>query len=443
MTGIPAVLILLICILIFIALCFKGFPPALTAPIMAMVVLLTAGMDVYAGMTGAYMTGTTGFLMKYFLMFMTGAIFANLMAASGAARSIGLALAKLAKKFPGHEVYAAMWCAVAIGVAITYGGVMIFVAFFTIIAIVKEMYQELNVPWKMYTVVPFGTAALSMTMIPGSPSANNAVAAGWLGTNAMSGPMLGLIATVLSLIFGHFYLSHEAAKIKKRGEGFLPTGQKIMEVEFDNPEPMNLIAALIPSVVLLIVLNVLKMDISIACFAGIVVAIIDFGLIQRRFKSLNDLVNIMSTGCMQSINAGVITALVIGFGSVVASTPGYGFIIDKLFNLPGAPEYQIVIAVAISAAMSGSPSGGLNIALENLSAHFLELGINPGIIHRVSVVASGSLDSLPSCATLINELNQARLTQAESYYNQFWMCTVWPLILSFILAFLASTFGIC
>ncbi len=443
MTGIPGVIILLIIIGIFIFLCFRGFPPALTAPIMAMVALLTAGMNVYEGMTGAYMTGTTNFLMKYFLMFLSGAIFANLMSASGAARSIGLALAKIAKKFPGHEVYAAMWCAVLIGVFITYGGVMIFVAFFTIIAIVKEMYQELNVPWKMYTVVPFGTAALSMTMIPGSPSANNAVAAGWLGTNAMSGAVLGLIAVVLSIIVGHFYLSHEAKKIIKNGEGFLPTGAKIAAVEFENPEPMNLIAALLPSIVLLIVLNVLNMGVTIACFAGIIVALIDFGVILKRFDSVNSIVNIMSTGAMQAINAGFITALVIGFGSVIASTPGYQFVIQALFNLPGPAEFQIVIAVAVSAAMSGSPSGGLNIALENLSGHFLELGIQPGVIHRISVVASGSLDSLPSCATLINELNQARLTQKESYYNQFWLCTVWPLILSFILAFLAATFGIC
>ncbi len=443
MTGIPGVIILLIIIGIFIFLCFRGFPPALTAPIMAMVALLTAGMNVYEGMTGAYMTGTTNFLMKYFLMFLSGAIFANLMSASGAARSIGLALAKIAKKFPGHEVYAAMWCAVLIGVVITYGGVMIFVAFFTIIAIVKEMYQELNVPWKMYTVVPFGTAALSMTMIPGSPSANNAVAAGWLGTNAMSGAVLGLIAVVLSIIVGHFYLSHEAKKIIKNGEGFLPTGAKIAAVEFENPEPMNLIAALLPSIVLLIVLNVLNMGVTIACFAGIIVALIDFGVILKRFDSVNSIVNIMSTGAMQAINAGFITALVIGFGSVIASTPGYQFVIQALFNLPGPAEFQIVIAVAVSAAMSGSPSGGLNIALENLSGHFLELGIQPGVIHRISVVASGSLDSLPSCATLINELNQARLTQKESYYNQFWLCTVWPLILSFILAFLAATFGIC
>jgi H+/gluconate symporter-like permease len=210
-------------------------------------------------MTGAYMTGATQFLLKYFLMFMSGAVFANLMAASGAARSIGLALAKLAKKFPGHETYAALWCAVVIGVVITYGGVMLFVAFFTIIAIVKEMYQELDVPWRMYTVVPFGTAALSMTMIPGSPSANNAVAAGWLGTNAMSGPMLGLIATVLSLIVGHFYLSHEAKKIKLKNEGFLPSGEHIMKVQFESPEPMNLFLALLPSIILLIVLNVLDM----------------------------------------------------------------------------------------------------------------------------------------------------------------------------------------
>lgn len=85
MTGIPAVLILLVCVIIFIYLCYQGFPPTVMAPIMAMVVLLTAGMDVYDGMTGAYMTGATNFIKNYFLMFLTGAVFANLMAASGAA----------------------------------------------------------------------------------------------------------------------------------------------------------------------------------------------------------------------------------------------------------------------------------------------------------------------------------------------------------------------
>lgn len=263
MTGIPAVLILLVCIIIFILLCYRGYPPTICAPLMAMVVALTAGMDVYDSLTGAYMAGACGFIQKYFLMFFTGAIFANLMSASGAARSIGLALAKLAKKFPGHELYAALWACVLVGVVITYGGVMIFVAFFTIIAIVKEMYMELNVPWRMYTVGAFGTAALSMTMIPGSPSANNAVAAGWLGTNAMSGPMLGLIAVVLSVIFGHFYFARQVKKIKETGEGFLPTGARIAEVEFENPAPMSVIAALIPSIVLLVVLNVLNMGVTV------------------------------------------------------------------------------------------------------------------------------------------------------------------------------------
>ena len=177
---------------------------------------------------------------------------------------------------------------------------------------------------------------------------------------------------------------------------------------------MNLLAALLPSIVLLVVLNVLDMGVTIACFVGIVVALVDFGLVQKRFR-LKEAIALMGTGTSQAINSGFVTAMVIGFGSCVAATAGY----------------------------AGSPSGGLNIALENLGQHFLELGINPGVIHRISVVASGSLDSLPSCATLINEFNQARLTQKEAYFNMFWLNTVWPLVLCFILAFLSSTFGIC
>lgn len=442
MTGPIGILILLACILAFIWLCYQGYAPALMAPIMAMVVLLTARLPVYEGMTGTYMTGATNFIKNYFLMFAAGSIFAALMTSSGAARTIGWWLAKLAKKFPGHEKYAAMWCATAIGFAITYGGVMIFVAFFTIIAIVKELYEELDVPWRYYSCVVFGTATLSMTMVPGSPSANNAVAAGWLGTNAMSGPMLGIIATVLSIIVGHFFFSYECKKFMAKGEGFLPDGERIKEKQFDQPPIMNLGLAVIPSILLWITLNILKQSVTIACFVGIIAALVIYGLILKRF-TIQTAIDTMTRGATQAIPAGFTPALIIGFGSCIASTPAYKQIIEALLNLPGAPEYQVVIAVAIAAAMSGSPSGGLNIALENLSGHFLEIGMNPGVLHRISCVASGSLDSLPSCATLINELNQACLTHKQAYYIQGVMSTVWPLICSFLLAFLAATFGIC
>ncbi len=446
MSGVLSLFILIVCVGLFIFCSYKGLPPMVCAPLIAMLVLLTQGLDVYGGMTEAYMAGATGFLKKYFLMFMAGAVFANLMSASGAARSIGLALAKLARKFKGHEKYAALWCAVAIGFVITYGGVMIFVAFFTIIAIVKEMYKELDVPWRMYGVVPFGTAGLSMTMIPGSPSANNAVASGYLGTNAMSGPVLGLIAAFIACIVAHFYFSRTIKKIEASGEGFLPTGARIDEVKFFDEtvafKPINLFLALLPSIVLLIVLNVLNMGVTIACFAGIIVALIDFGLLKR-FKSFNEVINILAMGVNQSIGAGTITALVIGFGSVVATTPGYAFVIGKLYNLGGPAELQIVLAVAIAAAVAGSPSGGLNIALSNLSEYFLSLGIQPAVIHRLSVIASGSLDSLPSCATLINELNQAKLTMKEGYPPQFVLITITPMVLCIILAYLSHWFGIC
>ncbi|MFQ8759269.1 MAG: hypothetical protein ACLSAF_07300 [Intestinimonas sp.] len=117
---------------------------------------------------------------------------------------------------------------------------------------------------------------------------------------------------------------------------------------------MNLLAALLPSIVLLVVLNVLDMGVTIACFVGIVVALVDFGLVQKRFR-LKEAIALMGTGTSQAINSGFVTAMVIGFGSCVAATAGYAWIIEKLFNLPGPAEYQIVIAVAIAAAMSGSP----------------------------------------------------------------------------------------
>ena len=54
------------------------------------------------------------------------------------------------------------------------------------------------------------------------------------------------------------------------------------------------------------------------------------------------------------------------------------------------------------AALTGSASGGLTIALDSLGSTYLALamerGIDPSLLHRVAVIGSGTLDGLPTTA---------------------------------------------
>ena len=42
------------------------------------------------------------------------------------------------------------WSLAALSFILGYGGVSVFVAFFTVIAVAKEMFEELDVPWRLY-----------------------------------------------------------------------------------------------------------------------------------------------------------------------------------------------------------------------------------------------------------------------------------------------------
>ena len=60
------------------------------------------------------------------------------------------------------------------------------------------------------------------------------------------------------------------------------------------------------------------------------------------------------------------------------------------------------------AALTGSASGGLTIALDALGATYMaiaaQIGLNPALMHRVAVIGSGTLDSLPHNGAVVTLL---------------------------------------
>ena len=438
-------IISLIFILIaFVAMMFfgyKGAPIVLVAPLCSILVCLTSGISLVDGMGGAYMGGAAGFFSGQFLTIFSGAIFACLMSDSGAARSLGLKFSRLARKFKGHEQMAALWTIPALSFLLSYGGISVFVAFFTVIAVAKELFEEMNIPWRLYGVSSLGVSALALTMAPGSPSVNNAIAAGALGTTAMAAPVLGILACIFAIILGGIYFSWEMRGARKRGEGFEPTGEEIKKVQFVDPDTpfveMNLLLCLLPSIVLFIVLNVLKQKVYVATLAAIVVAFILF------WKRLDHKLATAQRGALQGMNSICTVCIVVGFGSVVAAAPGYQIIMDALTKIPGPGYFQVLVAVNIAAGVTSSSSGGLTIAMNSLADRFVnQMGLNPEVVHRLATISSGGLDSLPCNGVILNELAQAKLTPKQGYRAICICSLIIPIVVSVLVAIVAILFGV-
>ena len=73
------------------------------------------------------------------------------------------------------------------------------------------------------------------------------------------------------------------------------------------------------------------------------------------------------------------------------------------------------------AALTGSASGGMSIALDALGDTYLRLaaerGIDPALMHRVAVIGSGTLDSLPHNGAVLTLLAVCGVTHRESYLD--------------------------
>jgi len=79
------------------------------------------------------------------------------------------------------------------------------------------------------------------------------------------------------------------------------------------------------------------------------------------------------------------------------------------------------VATNILAALTGSASGGMTIALDALGETCMriaaEQGINPALMHRVAAIGFGNLDGLPHNGAVVTLLAVRGPTHRESYLD--------------------------
>src|SRR5262245_63169395 len=92
-----------------------------------------------------------------------------------------------------------------------------------------------------------------------------------------------------------------------------------------------------------------------------------------------------------------------------------------------------------------SASGGLTIALDALGETYLRLaaetGIDPALMHRIAVIGSGTLDSLPHNGAVVTLLAVCGSTHSKSYFDMVMANIVGPVLALVAVIFLGSVLG--
>lgn len=427
-------IILGLALMIFLAM--KGVNTFLFSFAASAVVILLSGMPVVETLNTYWMGGFVGFLKGYFLLFLVSSIFAMIMGDSGACDVIAVKLCGLARKCKTKKAqYMVAILSVGLVQAIlTYGGINLFVVIFLLVALAKGIHEELDIPWHLTYLAVFASSSFTMAMLPGTPAIQNIIPTEYLGTTAMAAPVVGLLCSVICVLMNLVYINFEVGRAIKRDEHFLPSGDAIAArlnagnaAKKEIPD-YNVIYCLLPCVVLFVVLNVLKQNAIVAVFAGCVAGLLLF------WKTLKPTryAKCFEGGINNAINVAAGVSAVVGFGTVVSGTPGYAAIMGMLDNVGGSPLMQVIIIVNIAAGATASASGGLGIFFQQFTQRFLDMGVAPDVLHRLSVMASSGLDTLPHSGAVVSGMQCFGLTHKQVYKYVFIECCIIPILCALI-----------
>jgi H+/gluconate symporter-like permease len=463
---------------------YRGWSVLILAPAAALLAAAMSREPLLASWTQTFMASAAQFFAQFFPLFLLGALFGKLMDDSGSVTAI----ANFMTEHLGNS--RAILAVVLAGALVTYGGVSVFVAFFVLAPMAQAMFQAADIPRRlMPATVGLGTLTFTMSAFPGTPAIQNAIPMPFFGTTPFAAPGLGIIASVIMLGFGLWWLGRAEARARVEGFGTardIHTGriaddqiireQATVAREFDpaeighgrRSESMPRIGvALLPLAVVVCVnlttsLFVLpRLDFSFLAEArwgattlsgvmgvwsvviALAAAILTLILINRR--RLPSLRETMDAGANASVLPILAVASLVGFGAVVASLPAFGIVREAVLSIGGGPLVSLAVAANVLAALTGSASGGMTIALDALGATYMglaaERGIDPALLHRVAVIASGTLDTLPHNGAIVTLLAVCGTTHRESYFDIVMVAIVGAVIALAAVIALGTAFG--
>jgi H+/gluconate symporter-like permease len=447
---------------LLIGLSFRGWSVLLLAPIAALLAAAISGQPLLASWTQLFMTGAAGFLAQFFPIFLLGALFGKLMDDSGAVRAIAeWMFRRLGQK-------RAVLSVVLAGAFVTYGGVSLFVAFFVLVPMAQALFQAANIPRRLIpATIILGTSTFTMSALPGAPAIQNAIPMPFFGTTAFAAPGLGVTAAMIMLGLGLMWLTRAEAGARRKGQGYVgrpapdertvsqddrvrmlaTTAREFDPAEMDRglrsgggPSPLRAILPLVVVVLVNLLMSIAVLphldtaflaqarwgSTSLSAVAGVwsvvvalAAAIIAHIVINRRH--LQNLRASVDAGASAGVLPALSVASLVGFGAVIAALPAFDAVRAWVLTIEGGPLVSLALATNLLAALTGSASGGLTIALDALGQTYMAIaaqqGINPELMHRVATIGSGMLDTLPHNGAVVSLLALCGVSHREGYFD--------------------------
>jgi H+/gluconate symporter-like permease len=440
-------------------LAYRGWSILVLTPFLALAAVILIGEgQILASYTQIFMRAAGNFVINLFPVFLLGALFGKVMAASGAAQ----ALAARLSEWLGPE--RAMLAVVLCCAVMTYGGISLFVVTFAVYPIASTLFRRAGINKRLIpAAIALGAFTFTMTALPGTPAVQNAIPMPVFGTTAFAAPGLSLLASIVMFAFGYWVLS---MRQRAYGPGYGPYDDGPAAEAGDLP-PWTVGAA---ALALVLIGNVVftffvipRLDTAFlgdpewggttvdsvrglwAIIASMTIA--TFVLIVLVFRRINGRISkLFEEGAGEALVPMFTVASLVGFGAVIARQDAFDTIQSAVVSLGGDSTLMAAaLSTGLLSAVTASSSGGLAASMSALGDTFREAAVADGVslelMHRVVSVTSGVFHFMPHNGAFISLVGVCGLTLKETYRDGALMGLVTPLVGLIVILVVGTTIG--
>ena len=450
---------IVIALAIFLYGAYKNVSVLYLAPLCAVIVAITNGLNPTNAFTGLYVgqpetdasgaltiTGLCGMITAVFPTVFLGGIFGKVLSDSGGAQAIASTLvSRFVMSVDGQvrQIRRAVLVMLLVECILTFGGVDGFVAIFATFPICMYMANRIGIPRRF---VPAMLAlSCGANSAPFVLSINNILCMAILQTSPGAAAVPGFICFVIMEIGIYYFCQKFIISAVQKGETF-DYGPCEPIIDSADRKLPSFVIALLPLVVVFLLFAFVQ-NASLALVCGILTAVI---LMAPFFKDnekpgfpgwFAKVLDSLNEGATNGATSIMILCSAAGFAAVVQHTDAFNAMVGMLFGSSLPPLWMGIILSVIVVAFTSSPPAALGIALPMVAAKFIWVEapmINPNALARVAAIAVSTFETLPVNGLILLTTGLARVKIKDAYAPMFLQSVLMTSIGTIICAIILS-----
>lgn len=438
---------LLAAAIIFIVVVWKGMDVFTSTILVSFIIIVTSTMNWWDALAN-YASGYCGFIASQIFVLVIGAVFGELMGASGAAESIANIITE---KLGVKNVILSI---TVISTVFVYVGISGFVVLFVIAPIATVMMKRAGYAYRMIPGIIFIGATCS-AMLPYAINVTNTIPAAIISeqlpdveVSLGSAPILGIVAFVVSTLVGYCYMVYAAKKTAIK-EGTVVDDTKPVKIVPTRDDLPSVGIAAIPFVAVVVIVlafsnisalqNLIKVTDpnAIAVFAMFIGCLLLVLLCYKQLVVKDGLKSIIAKGVDNGVGATVMAAAIIGFSTVLQNSIGFEAIKSWVLGFNMNPYITEFLGLNILAGIMGSGTAAVQTFFQFFTQSLVANGADPSALHRLAPAAVTGLNTLPNAGGMVAQLKWMNITLAEGYWYVFITSVVAPVVGSFVAVLVA------